>query len=176
MEIKCDYDLSKKEHEELLELLMESFPGYFKDRLYFKNIPAFRVLERVKERVIAHAGVDYRVIHSQKNGPLSIFGIVDLCVCKDHQNKGIAGKIISFIKDLAQKKSIDALVLFADDHPFYLKHGFENNSVTCRFLAIEDLSSVCVLEKDMSDCFMIRSLHTNLSFQNDHIDMLGPVF
>lgn len=173
---KSDFEVSEKEKKELLKLLSDSFPGYFSSRLYYKNVPTFRLLAKQNDQIIAQLGVDYRVIHSRNNGPLQIFGIVDLCVSKDFQQRGIATQLLSTLEEMATESSIDALVLFADDHRLYQKAGFQNIQVTCRFLAIEELSSICILEKDRGDCFMVKNIKHNLDFKNDQIDMLGYVF
>lgn len=174
--IALDYQLSKKEQKELLNLLIDSFPGYFANRLYYKNVPTFRLLAKQDNQIIAQVGIDCRVINSRNNGPLQIFGIVDLCVSKDFQQKGIGTQFLKTLEDSATKGEIDALVLFADDHRLYQKAGFQNELVTCRFLAVEELSSICVLEKDRGDCFMVKPIRENLDFKKDQIDMLGHIF
>lgn len=174
--ITSDYRLSQKEQKELLQLLCNSFPGYFNYRLYYKNVPTFRLLVKKNDLLIGQACIDYRVIRSLNNGPLQIFGIGDLCVANDFQHKQIGMRSLSTLENLALEGKIDALVLFADDHRLYRKVGFENERVTCRFMAVEDMSSICILDKEMSDCFMVKKLKLGLDFKNDHLDMLGHLF
>lgn len=53
VECKADYQLSPHEKKELHILLKSSFPGYFEDRLYHKQIPKFRLLAKIKGRIMA---------------------------------------------------------------------------------------------------------------------------
>lgn len=174
LEQKSDYELSPQETQELQYLLQKSFPGYFMDRLYHKQIPKFRILGKSGGHIIGHIGIEYRVVHSRKYGPLAIFGIMDLCVAEDYRNKGVGLWLMKNIEERA--KNIDAIILFADEHKLYANHEYLNVNVTCKFLAIEEHESLMIMERSMGDCFMIKCIKDSMDLNGDLIDILGCVF
>ncbi len=176
IEHKSDCELTGIERSDLQKLLQECFHGYFINRLYHKQVPQYRVLAKKNERIVGQVAVDHRVISSRKHGVISVMGLIDTCVDEKYRHEGIATKLLQELEHWANDKSVDAFVVFADDHRLYKKLGYDVVDVTCRFLAIEDHESIGVIEKKMGDCFMIKFTRKPLDMQGDHIDMLGYVF
>jgi GNAT superfamily N-acetyltransferase len=171
-----DYLFTEDEKRQLIALLSESFPGYFHKRIYHKNVPTYRYIVQLENQVIGQVGIEYRVINSKNNGSIEIFGITDLCIKKEFQNQGIGKSLLSIIEEDGKKGNINALILFADNHALYLKEGYRNENVSCKFLAIEDLASVGIIDRNMNHCFLVKTISPHLDFTNDNIDMLGYIF
>lgn len=173
---KADCELTGPERRGLQKLLQNCFPGYFMDRLYHKQVPQYRWLAKDNGCIIGQVGVDYRVIHSKRHGPLSILGIIDTCVDAEYRDQGIASRLLQHLEHWAEGKAVDALIVFADDHRLYEKLGYCVADVTSRFLAIEEHESVKVMEKEMGAIFMVKFAKHTLDLEGDYIDMLGYVF
>ena len=77
---KTDFQLTKSEKHKVLTILQETFPGFFTDRIYYKQVPHFRLLlQSDAGEWVGQVGIDCRMM--ALNGvPISVFGIIDLCV------------------------------------------------------------------------------------------------
>lgn len=128
-------------------------------------------------QIVGQVGIDQRAIFSKKFGLIHIFGIVDLCVSSHLRGHGIGTLLLKNVEKLArQSDCIDCLMLFADDQRLYKKFGFYNPDMKCKFLAMDDLKSLYLLEKDMNSSLMIKNIKTEIFIKDDLIDMLGHVF
>lgn len=118
-------------------------------------------------------GIDARIVNVGGEA-LSIFGVVDLCVRSKRRREGIASALLKKVEELAHKR--DFLVLMADDDRLYCRHGYYRVTParTC-WLAIEDRTSYGLIERDLSDCFMVKPL-SNRHWPSGRIDLLGYLF
>ncbi len=171
---KRDFELSASEHSSLLSLLSSSFPSYFKDRVFHKQIPSSRLFAIYKDEIIGQLSLVYRVISVNKQH-LNIIGIGDLCVLEKYRSQGIATLLMKEVERIAHRFKVNHLLLFADEKGFYTKLGYKEVDANCRCLAIEDSSSLCIMEKNVRDILMIKS-QTNFPFEGQTIDLLGHLF
>ena len=157
----------------LSQLLDMCFPDTFDGRTYFKQRPHHRLIALHGETLIAQVGIDFRVVNVA-GVTLNVCGLIDLCVHPDHRNAGLAGSLLEVAQEMA--RNVDFLVLMADRHDLYLRQGYERLlAAPTKWLAIEDRSSIAVIERDMSDCFMVKPL-ADRKWPPGQIDMLGYLF
>ncbi|OXS99072.1 GNAT family N-acetyltransferase [Notoacmeibacter marinus] len=175
--VKCvpEYEIDTRTASQIVALLDESFPDTFDGRTYFKQLPHFRYLAFEGETVIGQLGVDHRVIRVGGN-IIRIFGIIDLCVRLAHRGAGLASDLLKQVESLAAASNVDFLVLMGDVDTLYIANGFHHvNPAMTKWLAVEDVESVTIIERDLSDCFLVKPLrHTRWPVGN--IDMIGYLF
>lgn len=169
-----DFEIPKEKREALRVLLNSCFPDYFIQREYFKQIPKFRYLVWDEEKLVAQMGVENRVINIDGD-IVRIFGVIDLCVEDGYRSHNIATNLLERVEYLGLKNGIDFIILFADDHRLYRKNGYRLVSNICRWLAIDELRSVEIIEKRLTNCFMVKSL-SQKSWKNGQVDLLGYLF
>ena len=170
-----EFDIPEKIHRQITELRNSCFSAKnAKQRSYYKQLPHFRYLAFAENMLVAHMGVDHRVI-SLGNSIVSIFGVIDLCVKPSHQGQGIASKILALLTDLAVEKSVDFLFLVADDNRIYLKNGFQSISHYCSWLRIHEHKNYGVAVEKIEEDFMIKQTG-NQSWIDEPIDLLGYMF
>jgi len=133
-------------------LLSECFPDYPEDRSFFRQLPDFRYLAWMDQQLVAHMGVEHRIINNEEQ-LLRIFGIIDLCVAPAFQHQKLASRMLHLLEQLAVDHGIDFLVLVAKDHDFYTHNGFEVVDNRCRWLMIH---------QDQTFGITSRSLHRSL--------------
>ena len=81
-----EFKINKKRHSEISELLKLCFSSYPSNRSFYKQFPSFRYLVLVEKHLIAHLAIIHRMIKvGEKN--FVIFGVSDLCVHPDFQQK-----------------------------------------------------------------------------------------
>jgi N-acetylglutamate synthase-like GNAT family acetyltransferase len=120
-------------------------------------------------------GVDHRAI--KIGGEISyIFGVIDLCVSENYKNKGIGTNLLRTLGGLALKSNVDFIILMADNEEIYIKNGFHHvsNGLTT-WLAIEDVKSHSLITRNLSHCFMYKSVNLK-QWPGGEIDMLGYLF
>ncbi len=95
MEIKLieEFRIKRMEHEPLQSLLSDAFPGFLDNRIYFKQLPTFRLIAKENGQIIGQTGIVHRAIGL---GGISanIFGIVDLAVAKKFRKHGIGKSLL----------------------------------------------------------------------------------
>lgn len=161
--------------DQLRPLLDEAFPGFFNGRIYVKQQPHFRIVMHSESQLIAHVALDYRVIRIGAD-IIRICGVIDLCVQKNCRGQGIGSQLLEQTEVHARKAQVCFVVLMADLHDFYSRHGFIRiQAATTKWLAIEDRASHSLTEQDLSDCFMAKPL-TRLGWPEGPIDLLGYLF
>jgi predicted acetyltransferase len=169
-----DFEIPQEKREALRVLLNSCFPDYFIQREYFKQIPKFRYFVWDEEKLVAQMGVEDRVINVE--GDIArIFGVIDLCVEDGYRSHNMATNLIEMLENLGRKNGIDFIILFADDHRLYRKNGFKLVSNICRWLVIDELRSVEIFEKRLTNCFMVKSL-SQKPWKNGQVDLLGYLF
>ena len=161
-------------HQAIADMLRESFPEYPEGRSFLKQLPDFRLLAWDEDHLIAHMGVEHRLI-SNSAKLLRIFGIADLCVATEHQNQKVATRLILELETLAQIYGIDFLMLFAKDHELYLANGFELVQNDCQWLMIQGCQTLGITHRKVADSLMIKSLGGK-PWEDGLVDFLGHVF
>ncbi|ANP89348.1 GNAT family N-acetyltransferase [Rhizobium leguminosarum] len=170
-----EYEMDAQTTAQVTALLDESFPDTFEGRTYFKQLPHFRYLVFEGETVIGQVGVDHRVIRA--GGKIvRIFGVIDLCVTPAHRGAGVAGNLLKHVERLAAASNVDFLVLMGDVDSLYIANGFRHvDPAMTKWLAVEDVESVAVIERDLSQCFLVKPMRGE-NWNIGQIDMLGYLF
>lgn len=170
-----EHDISQELHQQITELHNSCFPGEnAKPRSYYKQLPHFRYLVFAQHSLVAHMGVDHRVIRVG-DCVFTIFGVISLCVEQSHRRQGIASKLLTLLTELAQKKSIDFLFLVSQNDAIYLNNGFQAVSQYCSWLGIEDYQNCGVLVEKIGENFMVKQTGDK-QWENEPIDLLGYMF
>lgn len=170
-----EFDISKDRHQQITKLRNSCFPiENAKPRSYYKQLPHFRYLVSVEDMLVAHMGVDHRVIRVG-DSVFTIFGVVDLCVESSYRQQGIASKLLSLLTQLAREKSVDFLFTVVRDERIYLKHSFQNISHYCSWLRIHEHNNYGVAIEKIEKELMIKQTG-NQPWINEPIDLLGYMF
>ena len=174
IELLREFEIGDGLHEEIRALLAAGFPGYFAERSYFKQLPHMRFLAFSGTRVIGHVGIDHRVIRVGER-VLPVFGIIEMCVAQSARGSGVASRLVEEVCALGAAHAVPFVILMADDHRLYQRNGFVNADPDGRWLAIQDLQTVKVIERNLGDCFMVRSL-SGETWPDGDVDMLGYLY
>ena len=166
--------IDAKEEMLISTLLRESFPQYPADQSFLNQRPSFRYLVYKKEALIGHLGVESRVI-SIDGSIFRIFGIVDLCIHKDHQKKKLASQLIGELIAFSDSCKIDFILLFSSEKSFYQKIGFEEVQNKSRWLMIQKLKTLGVARRNVGDSLMIKKIGQK-DWLKGEVDLLGHIF
>jgi predicted N-acetyltransferase YhbS len=158
----------------IVALLRASFPDVALDRRYYKLPPRFRLLALDGEVLAGHVGVDARVVGTEE-GPVRVFGVVDLCVARSHRSRGLGADLLARVEALARQARADFVVLFADDHRVYLRNGFVRAENLCRWTMIHEHRTLGVKEAPLDDCLMVKAVGAR-AWPSGTVDLLGHVF
>lgn len=162
------------EHDAQLAALLDlCFDGAHEGRTFYKQEPQRRLCAWRNTDLIGHIGMEYRVIRVGDQF-LSVMGIVDLCVAPDARHKRIGTALLDRAERTARGQSF-ALAM-ADDTRLYHTQGYQlANDALVKFLAIDEVRSHSIIERDCSDFFMLKPL-TGLPWPSGPIDLLGYLF
>ena len=169
-----EFEISVATHTQIQTLFAECFPEYPEGRSYFKQLPSFRYLVWQEERLVAHLGVDHRMINVDSEA-VSIFGIVDLCVSKAFQSQKIASFLLQNLEKAGRKHQIDFLILVTGEHAYYRKHGFELVQNTCRWLMINNHKTLGVGHRRIEESLMVKALNDK-TWETGLVDFMGAIF
>lgn len=170
-----EFDIIEETHQQITELRNSCFPTENnKPRSYYKQLPHFRYLAFVEDILVAHLGVDYRVIRVG-DSVYSIFGVIDLCVKSSHRQQGIASQLLSSLTELAREKKIDFLFVVVKDNRLYLKNSFYNINNYCSWLRIHEHKNYGVAIEKIENEFMIKQTGDR-TWIDEPIDLLGYMF
>ena len=169
-----EFKITISQKKDIRRLLAECFPGYPKDRTYYKQLPNFRYLVFADHQLIGHLGVEHRMIAVDKK-PFSIFGIVDFCVATEFQGKHLATTLLHKLEKLGGEHRIDFVLLTASDPQLYLKNGYQLHGNTCRWLFISDHQTLGVKNQHLKDTILVKALGAH-QWSEGTVDFLGSVF
>ena len=164
-------DFHKKHIERLFKACFEVYP---ENRIYFNQIPDFRFLVWEKPNLIGHVGISHRKIAAGDRS-FSVFGIVDLCVHKDHWKKQVASGLIHEGERLGRTAGIDFMVLTTSMDTLYTKNGFKHVSNPCRWVLINNHRTYGVVERNIGDGFMVKEI-SDMPWPPGVIDLMGHMF
>lgn len=173
-ELWDEFRLRQDQREAIGHLLSECFPGcgFGPHRLYFKQLPPWRLLAFERGQLVGQAAVDYRRIGTS-TGP-SIFGIVDICVLAPVRGQRIASRMLAWLEGLAIEHSIEFLVLFAQDARLYDRHGYRRALNPLRWVRIHEHEILGIGEEPLEE-LMVKPM-TARGWPPGPIDLLGHVF
>jgi len=159
--------------QQLRALLQMSFPEY-PDRSYFKLPPHFRYLAMTNGELSAQMGVELRVIRVGRN-VLRTFGVVDLCVRASERSRGLAGRLLADVTELARSCGIDFVVLFADDGRLYTRNGWAGADNPCSWVKIHDHTTLGLAAAQNTHSLMVKAIGRHPWPEGD-VDLLGHLF
>jgi GNAT superfamily N-acetyltransferase len=169
-EAEIGADLSRQ----LQTLLQTCFPGY-PSRSYFKLPPHFRYLAMTSSgSVAAQMGVEFRVIRVG-DAVVRTFGVVDLCVQQSQRSRGLAGRLLADVTELARSCGMGFIVLFADDDRLYARHGWARVANRCSWVRIDDHVTVGLARLEDPGAMMVKALGEQPWPEGD-VDLLGHLF
>ncbi len=169
-----EYALSDDIILSISALFQTAFEGYPNELIYYNQIPDFRILAWNDDDLVGHVGVDYRKI-SVGGQVLSVFGIVDLCVDPDIQLNKMGTALLQYVFTLADKSSVDFIVLSSEEDNFYLKNGFFIVHNPCKWLVIHQHDSIGVFRRILKDGLMIKACK-DIEWPEGEVDFMGHMF
>lgn len=168
-----DYLLSTKQRAEITALLQITFPHY-PSRAHFRQLPHFRILAHGEsEALIGHIAIEHRMINNAGQA-LRVFGLADVAIHPEHQNKRLGTKLLQFTEQLACDTDIDALLLIAAEPEFYLKNDFLAVENDCKWLFLQGDQTLGVLQRRLGG-LMVKMLKGG-EWRSGQLDLLGHIF
>ncbi|HQT67826.1 MAG TPA: GNAT family N-acetyltransferase [Acetobacteraceae bacterium] len=157
------------------QILDDCFPAMFEGRVYVKQLPHMRIVAFENGAPVGQVGIDHRIINV--GGDVKeIFGLIDLCVAREWRNQEIAGALVARAEALAIQAGVAFMVLMADRHDLYIRHGFSRvQPAPATWYGIDERQSIGLITRDLSDCFMIKPV-VETHWPVGPIDMLGYLF
>jgi GNAT superfamily N-acetyltransferase len=177
IDFHIDYELPLSVRQSLQVLLSDCFPEYLSERLYYKQVPHGRLLAVKDGCLVGQVGIDYRVVRIGDQ-VLRTFGVVDLCVASEVQGHGIGRQLLEALEARARHGEVDVLMAIADDPRLYAAGGFKRINPMTRWLAIEDRTSIHLVEKDLGGCMLVKMVRTEQPVVENRgsVDLLGYLF
>ena len=159
---------------QLQALLQACFAGY-PGRSYFKLPPHFRYLAMTSSGdVAAQMGVEFRVIRVGDT-VMRTFGVVDLCVKESQRSRGLAGRLLADVTELARSCGMAFVVLFADDDRLYARNGWVRVTNRCSWVRIDDHVTLGLARQADPGAMMVMALGEQI-WPDDDVDLLGHLF
>jgi GNAT superfamily N-acetyltransferase len=154
-------------------LMQLSFPGY-PSRTYFKLPPHFRYLALAGGELAGQVGVELRVIRVGSI-VLRTFGVVDLCVRRSERSRGLAGRLLAEVTDLARSCGMDFVILFADDDRLYTRNGWARAANPCSWLKIDEHTTLGLATAEDTGALMVKKIGQH-PWPEGVVDLLGHLF
>jgi GNAT superfamily N-acetyltransferase len=158
---------------QLRALLRMCFPGY-PDRSYFKLPPHFRYLAVAGGELAGQVGVELRVIRVGSD-VLRTFGVVDLCVRASERSRGLAGRLLAEVTQLASSCGMDFIILFADDDRLYTRNGWARAANPCTWMKIHEHATLGLATAEDTGALMVKKIGQR-PWPEGEVDLLGHLF
>ena len=169
-----EFKLDEKTKKDIANLLKISFPEEnFQGRTYFKQLPHYRLLLKIDDKLIGQLGLDYRVM-SMNEKPIRVLGVIDLMIDQKFQGKGYGTILLKELDIIAESFSnnIDFLFLVADKHKFYENCGYKLIKQRVIWLKTEEHINYGIGNEEVDDCLMYKQVG-EIKWQEGTLDMLG---
>lgn len=173
MQLLNEMDLTPHLHEQITTLRNQCFPDHQATRSYYKQLPHCRLMHFKNNELIAHMGIDHRMININGEAA-SIFGVIDFCVHENYRSQGIASRMLQWLTELAEQKGIDYLFLIADKPDLYLANHFHPLDNQCTWLRLHEYKSYGVTTEKITD-IMLKPI-AQKPLPNGPVDLLGYMF
>jgi GNAT superfamily N-acetyltransferase len=171
--LKEERAVSKVERDKLRQLLNTCFPGSFKTRHYYKQIPHFRILLWSGHSLIGQIACDFRIMASAGRA-LRCMGIIDLCILESYRGQSFATALVARVEEEAIRCDSDFLILFADNPTLYQRLGFQQITTECSWLKIDEHKSLGIGRAAVPE-FMVKAV-SDKSWSDGALDMLGYLY
>ncbi len=169
----AEAEIGRDLQEQLQALLQMCFPGY-PGRSYFKLPPHFRYLARTSGALVAQMGVELRVIRVDSK-VVRTFGVVDLCVTPGERSRGLAGRMLAEVTELARACAMDFVILFADDDRLYARNGWARAANPCTWVKIHDHTTLGLARTVQTNALMVKAVGQH-AWPEGEVDLLGHLF
>jgi predicted N-acetyltransferase YhbS len=169
----AEAELPADRQHQVQALLQLCFPGY-PSRSYFKLPPHFRYLAMAGNELAGQVGVELRVIRVGRT-VLRTFGLVDLCVRGSERSRGLAGRLLAEVTELARSCGMDFVVLFADDDRLYTRNGWVRAANPCSWLKIDDHTTLGLATAEDTGALMVKKIGSH-DWPDGVVDLLGHLF
>ncbi len=173
-----EFEINEATSKAINALLQKNFTEVdYHGRDYFKQLPHYRILAKIEEELVGQLAIDYRAM--KLNGrPITVFGVIDLCVDPTQQGKGIGTKLLLEFEKLAQqnKAKIDFLFLVTDEPAYYERLGYTAKKLTVTWLKIDQHNNYGLGTEKIDDAaFMVKAIG-NKTWDDGELDMLGYMY
>lgn len=174
-ELIDEFRITPEQQHQILALLQVCFaaPGETVTRTYYKQVPPRRLLVWQNQTLVGQMGVEYRVLGSQ-DGPLRIFGAIDVCVAPECRNQGIATQMLTWLEHLGQNSRVDFMILFALKPDLYRRNGFYAPMNPLRWVKIHEHQILGIGEEVLPE-LMVKGL-SGKAWPSGMVDLLGYQF
>jgi predicted N-acetyltransferase YhbS len=169
----AEAEIGEDLQQHLQTLLQTCFPGY-PGRSYFKLPPHFRYIAMTSGALVAQMGVELRVVRVGSS-VVRTFGVVDLCVTPGERSRGLAGRLLAEVTELARASAMDFVILFADDDRLYTRHGWARAANPCSWLKIHDHTTLGLATTVQTNALMVKAIGQN-GWPEGEVDLLGHLF
>ena len=105
----------------------------------------------------------------------STFGLVDLCVRGSERSRGLAGRLLAEVTELARSCGMDFVVLFADDDRLYTRNGWVRAANPCSWLKIDDHTTLGLATAEDTGALMVKKIGPH-DWPDGVVDLLGHLF
>ena len=173
-----EFEIDEKMAKNLHQLLQSCFPeAEYRQRIYFKQLPHYRILALEGKKLVGQLGIDYRVMNLNGKA-VKVFGVVDLCVTESERGKGIGKKLMQEFEAIAKRNNdgIDFLFLVTDDAGFYEHLGYEKTKLTTTWLKIDQHNNYGQGTEMIDDAFFMVKAVSDKVWQDGNLDMLGYMY
>lgn len=170
-----EFEITKPKATAISQLLQQSFDLFPDSRIYYNQVPNFRLLAWKQEALIAQVGIVYRIV-SLGNEPIRIFGIMDLCVDDNFRNQQIGTKLLKKIDELAKANEIDFVLLFGDGQDFYLNNNYQLVNNPCRWVLLKNHRTMGILQRTIPETLLVKQIGKTVWKNDATLDLMGFVF
>jgi predicted acetyltransferase len=170
-----EFELSKDIQQQIAVLLQKCFTDTNYHGLhYFKQLPHFRLLAYEDEMLIGHVGIDLRVMRLNDQ-PITVFGVVELCVLEERRNHYIASFLLEEVEKLARNSTADFIFLFSKNGTIYQKHNYHYVENICTWLKIQEHNTIGIGEEFISNEIMVKKI-SDKKWETGNLDFLGYLY
>ena len=100
--------------------------------------------------------------------------IGDICVLPAFQNQNIASEIIAKIESLGKENNLDLMMVTVTDTSLYTRNGFYTVDNICRWVILQNHSTLGVRERNLNNSLMIKNLGQS-KWNDGIIDFMGHI-
>lgn len=170
-----EFELENAQKVAIAQLLATCFPGAeYNGRIYYKQLPHYRLLLKTNNTLIGQLALDYRVMNVNQT-VVRVMGVIDLAVHPNYQGKGLGKRLMLALDNIAQKNkhNIDFLFLVTDKPLFYEQLGYTKTVQKVSWLKIDDGKNYGMGYEQVDDCFLMVKKMGSLNWEDGELDMLG---
>lgn len=170
-----EFEIKEKVKIELNNLLSICFTDtIYNERTYFKQLPHYRLIMKLDNKVIGQLGIDYRVMNLNGN-LIKVFGVIDLAVHPNFQKRGFGINLMKELELIAikNKQNIDFLFLTTDNPLFYEKIGYIKTINKVDWLKIDQGKNYGLGSEVINDSILMFKKIGIKNWKDGELDMLG---